>query len=399
MAQRAISVLLSVGLLAQSLGCQTDEDCSLNGVCDTSAGSDRNSSSPSCICDPGWRGSDCNVLDIRPAKRDAGYNRTAEGISSWGSSIVHDKHDDGLFHLFLAEFENACGLEYWSPYSRIIRAESRTGPEGPYESRDEVVGTFSHNPTVVWSEADQEYLLYYIGCPQVVSDTCTSPNFTCGPGNYLNGESGISVASSVDLSRWTSHGPVFLGENSTAWDAVVTNPSPFPLYSPEDQTGEILLAYRGCPVNCDAGWERINIASSSDFLGPYEELSPDPLFMDSNEDPFIWQDKRGNWHMLLHSLEPTGGFGDGPDVGRHAFARRWEGPWTFVSETLVYNTTIEYDDGSDITFYRRERPQLFFSEDGEMTPLFLTNGVQPMNSSMSYTAIVPVGDAGQAGRL
>jgi hypothetical protein len=37
---------------------------------------------------------------------------------------------------------------------------------------------------------------------------------------------------------------------------------------------------------------------------------------------------------------------------------------------------VEFDDGTSIDFYRRERPQLFFSADGEMRPLVLTTGVQ-----------------------
>lgn len=94
--------------------------------------------------------------------------------------------------------------------------------------------------------------------------------------------------------------------------------------------------------------------------------------------------------MLTHSLEPEGGFGDGPKVGRHAFSRTLEGPWTFNNKTLAFSTFVEYSDGTNVDFYRRERPQLFFSEDGQMTPLYLTNGVQEKGSGMSYTIIQPL---------
>lgn len=80
--------------------------------------------------------------------------------------------------------------------------------------------------------------------------------------------------------------------------------------------------------------------------------------------------------MLLHSLERDGGFGEGRRVGRHAFCRSIDGPWTFNNETLAFSTRVEFDDGTSIDFYRRERPQLFFSADGEMRPLVLTTGVQ-----------------------
>jgi hypothetical protein len=294
--------------------------------------------------------------------------------------------------LFLAEFADGCGLDYWSPFSKIIRAQSYTGPEGPYEFVDEVVGIFAHNPTVIYSPADKLYLLYYIGCPFSPSETCSPPSFSCGPGNDLNAESGISVASSPDLKTWTSHGQVFSGQDNDDWDADITNPSPLPLFSSRNNTAVILLAYRGCPYNC-YGAELMNLATAPTFTGPYTKISPNPIFSNGNEDPFLWRDKRGNYHMLLHSLEAGGGFGDGPKVGRHAFAENFEGPWTFNNETLAFNTHVEFTDGTSVDYYRRERPQLFFSEDEEMVPLYLTTGVQEVGSGMSYSIIQPIKEA------
>ncbi|KAH7322001.1 hypothetical protein BKA65DRAFT_408073 [Rhexocercosporidium sp. MPI-PUGE-AT-0058] len=359
--------------------CTTDNNCNLNGLCHYG----------SCICDPGWKSSDCGALDLIPAPLKNGYKKTGIGTSSWGSRIIHRTPDSRIFDPFLAEFAHDCGLDYWSPYSRIIHATSSTGPSGPYEFAAEVVGTFAHNPTVVYSHADGKYLMYYIGCPYTVPETCTSPNFTCGPGNTNNGESGISVSSSSDLKTWTSHGQILLGTDDDAWDADVTNPSPFPLYSPQYPTGEIALAYRGCPYNC-SGAELVNLAVAGNFLGPYRKVQKDPIFENPNEDPFLWRDKRGNFHMLLHSLEEGGGFGDGPKVGRHAFSRTLGGPWTFNSRTLAFNTTIEFGDGSSVEYFRRERPQLFFSEDGKMTPLYLTTGVQEKGEKGSYTVVQPL---------
>ncbi|KHO00563.1 Glycosyl hydrolase family 43, five-bladed beta-propellor domain protein [Metarhizium album ARSEF 1941] len=375
--------------------CTQDQDCSLiNGVC---------SRNHACRCDAGWIGDDCGILDVRPAKRDNGYNQTARGTSSWCNSIVKDPQEDNLYHLFVSEFSHGCGLDYWAPYSRIIRAESRSGPAGPYESAAPVQGTFAHNPTVVYSPADGEWLMYRIGCPTEVADTCQVKRFTCGAGNTNNGESGITVMTSRDLRNWKSQGQVLRGNNGSGWDADVTNPSAFPLFSRTSRgdqgdliadTRAVLLAYRGCPYNC-AGEELINVAvSEAGYAGPYEKLQQDPVFASGNEDPFIWRDSRGTYHMLLHSLEPGGGFGDGPRVGRHAWARDYQGPWTLGNRTLAFSTEIKYDDGTVIDFHRRERPQLYFSEDGTMTPLFLGTGVQPKGSAMSYSVIVPVGDAG-----
>jgi hypothetical protein len=279
---------------------------------------------------------------------------------------------------------------------------------GPYAFAAKVRGTFAHNPTVVWSAADDEYLLYYIGCPTEVEAKCTTKHFSCGPGNNNNGESGISVMSSPDLYTWTFKGQVFKGMNNGDWDADTTNPSPLPLgdtpynyggpHSPgtsvqdPDASNNILLAYRGCHYNCRTGRELISLASAASYAGPYTRLNNHmPIFRNPNEDPFLWRDKRGNFHLLLHSLEPDGGFGEGPKVGRHAYSRSIDGPWIFNNETLAFSTLVEFDDGTSVDFFRRERPQVLFSADGEMRPLVLTTGVQERGRKGSYSVMVPIG--------
>jgi hypothetical protein len=92
----------------------------------------------------------------------------------------------------------------------------------------------------------------------------------------------------------------------------------------------------------------------------------------------------------------TGSDARGPRVGSHLFARNWEGPWIFGNNTPAYNTTVEFTDGLTETYYRRERPKLYFSDDGEMTPLYLVNGVVSVENKAygaSYTLIQPLGSA------
>lgn len=96
--------------------------------------------------------------------------------------------------------------------------------------------------------------------------------------------------------------------------------------------------------------------------------------------------------MLVHSLLPDAGFGDGPNVGRHAFARSWAGPWTFNNESVAFTTNVVFEGGFVREYFRRERPSLFFSADGEMRPLLLSTGVQERGEMGSYSLIQPVGD-------
>ena len=172
-----ISNILGVGsffaLIRIVHGCESDEDCSLNGIC----------SSEVCECDPGWWGDDCGRLDLVPATRWTGYNYTnvtvpdydgGYGNSSWGGQIIQDQEDSKLFHLIISQFDHGCGLSGWRPYSFVTRAESRTGPQGPYHYAQRITDNFRHNPYTFWSPADEKYLLYTIGVDAEVPTGCQS---------------------------------------------------------------------------------------------------------------------------------------------------------------------------------------------------------------------------------
>lgn len=365
---KLIGLLLPVAVqLVVAHGCKTMDDCGLNGICACNG---------TCHCDPGWRGIDCSELDLRPVERWTGYNHTnitlpdfykdGAGNSSWGGHIIHDREDKGLFHLVISQLSHGCGLSGWRPFSTVIRAESRTGPRGPYTWAQELFSTFHHNPTTVWSPADDKYLMHFIGMDWETPDTCGSKKVN----------NTISVSSSPDLRTW---------DEPTALIVNVTNPAAWPLWTPDNPTSEILLAA-----------EKNNIYHSSTYHGPYDlEVEPGNILIDPSlrsEDPFLWRDKRGHWHFLVHHMVDIALGLKGPRVGAHAYARDWKGPWHYNNITLAYNTTVDFTDGNSTTYYRRERPKLYFSEDGEMTPLYLVNGVQEFDSPASYTLIQPIGD-------
>ena len=157
------------------------------------------------------------------------------------------------------------------------------------------------------------------------------------------------------------------------------------------------LMYRGCPWKCP-GNERIGMAMRfylfsfqyayrfSIFCerkdeGPFEAF-PFPLFDFRAEDPFLWRDKRGNFHCLFHGIDGNGGFrcylnGTGCDVGRHAFSS--DGlRWRVSLDRPAYSTTIQWSNGDMEILNRRERPQLLFHEKTREI-LMLVNGAQSMN--------------------
>jgi len=328
-----------------------------------------------CVCDPSWLGPDCGMLYLLPAQPDNGYNRLGgEGISSWGGTIVRDPQSN-VFHLFAAEFVNKCPLTNWVPNSRVIRATANAF-EGPYTFAQEIIPTFAHNPTVSRA-ADGTYMLFSIGRPYNPLDCSEGQKYPGWNGWPL--ESGISlhVATSI-AGPWVSRGVVLGNNTGGVWDTDTTNPSAFPL-----KNGTVVLMYRGCETGC-SGTEQLGIARADSWKGPFVR-NPKPIFENANEDPFIWQDGRNNWHLLMHSLESDGGFG-GPKIGRHAYSR--DGLyWTFGSRTLAYNTTVNFTDGKSRTYLRRERPQVYFVS-GNMVAL--VTGVQEEGLQGSYTCVQPI---------
>lgn len=351
--------------LSRDVACQTDDDCSLNGIC---------SPQGSCICDPGWRSADCGELDLQAVSRARpGYNKTdatgtdfyveGRGNSSWGGHIIQDREDKKLFHLVISQIAHGCGLSGWRPFSTVIRAESRGGPRGPYKYAQTLFGTFHHNPTTIWSPYDQKYLMHFIGMDVETEERCYSKKWN----------NTISVSSSPDLRTWDTPIPLIVN---------VTNPAAWPLWTPENPTSEMLLAA-----------EKNNIYYATNYTGPYN-ITVEPANVDRTEDPFLWRDKRGHWHFLDHYMIDIVENGvKYPRVGGHAYARDWRGPWTLSNKTLAYNSTTHFTDGTRIDYYRRERPKLYFSDDGLMTPLYLINGVQEFNSTASYTLIQGIGPA------
>ena len=90
-----------------SRSCDTDADCSLNGVC--------SHISSSCVCDFPWHGSACGLLstlavDASTHPYAAAYG-FAPNVSSWGGSIVQGDDNEG-FHLFVAQMRTG-GLIGW----------------------------------------------------------------------------------------------------------------------------------------------------------------------------------------------------------------------------------------------------------------------------------------------
>jgi hypothetical protein len=97
-----------------------------------------------CICDKGWAGETCSVANLKPLNTELGYHDPTS--ASWGGRPVEDP-TTGVWSLIVSQFSNKCPLVLWTNNSRVVRAESRTGPAGPYTFAAEVYPEFHHNPS------------------------------------------------------------------------------------------------------------------------------------------------------------------------------------------------------------------------------------------------------------
>eukprot|EP01084_Bolivina_argentea_P238248 400264_1 len=101
--------------------CTSNLDCQLNGKCNINTGN--------CTCRPAWTGYKCQKLNLLPATKGTGYHITDNGspTSSWGGSVLQDpnnKNNNTKYHMYLAEFDNHCGVNSWAINSVITHAQS-----------------------------------------------------------------------------------------------------------------------------------------------------------------------------------------------------------------------------------------------------------------------------------
>lgn len=240
---------------------------------------------------------------------------------------------------------------------------------------------FAHNPDIVYSPADKIYLLYSIGVKyDKLFTKCESISYTRWPNN-------ISVSTADDIrGPWSPFKMVVDSDRPAGIHA--TNPSAFPLWTRRNPTREIVLGIKDYSIFTAKSWKSKYELKYQATWNVTEQENPE-----WTEDPFIWRDKRGHWHSINHWMIDyvENDKQQWPRVGSHLFSRKVTGPWHFKLQE-AFSSNVTFTDGSWQVFKRRERPKLFFSDDGEMTPLYMTNGVQEMNQTgASFTLVQPIG--------
>eukprot|EP00039_Didymoeca_costata_P033068 m.40577 g.40577 ORF g.40577 m.40577 type:complete len:362 (+) comp9681_c0_seq1:64-1149(+) len=325
-----VLLMLAFTGLSTSTTCESNMNCSLNGVCNTG----------NCVCDHPWTGPSCATLKMGLAKPGGMYGYSPN-VSSWGGSVIRD--GNGTYHLYVAEMKQG-GLKGWGHFSECTHAVS-TSLDGPYKKHDEAISPWCHNPAPIMDPKTGKYLLFHIGT---------------GPKEVDDG-SGFMHYSSSPTGPWTP-APVSPGSCN----------NPAPAFHPN---GTLF-------VICN----HMDITHTDDWMkGPWSPTTNlnrtnSPLKGKNWEDPFLWFDKRGNWHILYHvycMFPYTPGVEE--CYSGHLFSTQGH-TWTY-SEIEPFNGTVSHTDGTSTTFSTRERPKIVFDSSGNALGVITGVSSQPIGPS------------------
>jgi hypothetical protein len=289
---------------------------------------------------------------LRPAVKNGGFKR--EGYILWCPSVIKVGN---TYHMFASSWPQQYGLNGWTKYSQIIRATS-DNLYGPYKFQEEVIkkredywdNDRAHNPKIV--KAGDKYVLYYI----------SSAN-----------ETGYAYADKI-TGPWVRSDSVAIP---------FSNPAPL-----VRNNGSVYVFGRKA-----VGKLRIAQAyEAKSFNSPYRLVTDKfNLLPDSNqlEDPTIWW-ASGQYNVILNDFngDLTGVKKNGAQYyskdGIHYYP---------VTTEPVFTKTVPYDDGTSITFRRRERPFVYVDEKGKVTALFTACLLQDKDGTeQSWIEVQPVAD-------
>ena len=381
--------------------CSSDLDCCLLGSCVNSV----------CVCDPGFTGPNCQTLDLLPASDPniEGYDDPLH--PAWGGKAIWA---DGKWNFIVSYMRTRCYITSYGTNSAYLRAVGDY-PWGPFQYVEEVLPPFHHGAQVE-RNVNKQFLIFGDGMnmpESTVHTNCQSANGrrledmdnqesevrnlreksgrNRGPprvgnsgGLYPFGDSPNDVhmvAYSDSISGpWTQHQITELQTNIQEWDKWDCNKTNLaPVILPN---GTVVIAFRSisCLTTQQAGCgnycQHIGIAvSNRGIMGPYT-MRPNPLSgLDGNEDPFLFQNKRG-WILVMHGKNICGQ----SQTGRNTCGSLAYSPdsytW-YLSPFPTYDATVTFDASLNIPpeeLLYRQRPKILFSTEG--VPLVLYNGGQ-----------------------
>jgi hypothetical protein len=354
-----------------------------------------------CACDAPWHGASCGLLRRGRTRVPGGgiYGYAApNATTSWGGNAIAESTNGTVtWHLYASEMAGRdCGLHVWGSQSTVVHATAPT-VEGPYTRRATVVGAEAHNPQAI--VVNGSWYLFHIGegdsggtpkdCNETTATTTTTATATAsatasaggnGSGGGGSGGGGGGGGGGSTLHVATSpYGPFspVVGEGEAP--SGCNNPSP--VLHPN---GTLFLFCK---------WSIRASASGSPRgpWGPATAVRPPNTAARTWEDPFLWIDARGHFHVLSHTWSalpyPSNA------ISAHAFSADGGAgsSWTF-SAVEPYGNVIEHEDGTAQRFATLERPKLLFTDAARPhTPTHLINGASDFWLGGSADPCAPCG--------
>ena len=341
-----MALLASIATLACSTAalplaavCTNNGDCSLNGLCSTTG---------VCVCDKPWKGASCESLayaktpvsgkDLYPFNNTGAAIVPSTSLNTWNGPIVGPV--DGEYHFYNPIYHANSLLSGNGIMHGVSKAIA-----GPYNwfTHPHIKG--GTNPAAVTyvdpADGKTKYTLW-----QGAVQQSESPN---GPW--------------VEVMKRYPGGnpaPVF---HKGAW------------YFTSQSTTEVMTTPTLSMNSTWALWGKVDHANVTSGTRP--------------EDPFMWIDKRDNWHIVNHAYN-TGQFTNcgSSTLSTHFFSpdgKTWRSLPGTGTTAQPYGHTVEYEDGTSHTYTTLERPNLHFDATGQLTHINLA-------------ADMITGDAGCKGR-
>ena len=420
-------------MTSPSLGCSSGLDCSLNGGCvergldsfpfESASEGEHNrwevTTATACVCDKPWYGEHCEKIRFVPTRgkhqrENISLTATAANaiapqgygmipnITTWGGGILVEpiNSTNNMYHLYVSRMSNDCPLEHYGTNSRVDHAVS-SSITGPYEFSDVAIPTFSHNPAPVelWKPTNEQwkYAIFHLGAGTNGTDGGYDCRSSWKNNNVVNdvpilGDDGQIRSSKTQrrlLREKTTRPPIGGGKANIHVSKSLNGPwvtlldhnlvhcnNPAPWVNPVNGTLFVV---------CNNGKSTIFKSEHGDVSGTYEfvtEFHPGaPGSTDAHEDPFLYTDANGNFHIIYHTYQYKGSSEECQDtvVSSHVYSRdgyEWHTgstppyasqvevsfPQTSTSEGEHNANAVKRKETRIVTLTSRERPKLLVKE-------------------------------------
>ena len=355
--------------------CTTDYDCSLSGTCLFP--------NHTCQCYSWTTGFNCNYLNFRPGNINDGLQ--IPNYHSWGGHAVYNESEN-LYHGYFSFMCDHSDLDGFETYSSVYHAIS-TLPNGPYVLHDLVAPPFSHNAMIATLPNATGYVLYQIGnaenppsqwypcynsseiTEEYRSESHSSPPSPTNP-LFFSGDYFYARISSSVYGPWIPYQnntplPV---EFSNSWLTTASSGgNPAPVFLPN---GTVLLYVSANP--CPPNWGNISpynncigVLKANAWDGPFLAANPLPVTKPESEDPFVFIDHQGYFHLVTNVNNDHTRCASGIPCGGHAWS--YDGI-NFSNLTIgAFGPVIKLNNGSYWYNSYVERPQVY--QDSTQTPI------------------------------